>query len=56
MIHLLPAEILLKYPLTFLKLVESMPVMQEVSIIEANKYFRLVSIVNAEVIAIGKVH
>jgi hypothetical protein len=45
-IHLLPALILLKYPLTFLKLGESMPGLQEVSYIDGKKYCELVTILN----------
>jgi hypothetical protein len=56
MIQLLPAFILLIYPLSFLKSGESMPVVQEVSLIDADKYCRLVIILTAEAIAIGEVH
>jgi hypothetical protein len=56
MVQLLPAFILLIYPLTFLKTGESMPVVQEVSHIDADKYCRLVILLNAEAIVIGEVH
>jgi hypothetical protein len=56
MVQLLPAFILLIYPLTFLEPGESMPHLQEVSHIDADQYFRLVVILNAEAGAIGEVH
>jgi hypothetical protein len=56
MVQLLPAFILLKYPLTFLNLGESISVLHKVSHIGGDKYCRLVHILNAEAIAIGKVH
>jgi hypothetical protein len=54
MIHLLPAEILLIYSLTFLKPGESMPGLQEVSTINAKKHCRLVTILKAETTAMGR--
>jgi hypothetical protein len=54
-LHLLHAFILLKYSLTFLKLSESMPLLQEVSLIDAKKFCRLVTKLNAEAIGIGGV-
>jgi hypothetical protein len=48
LLHLLPAIILTKYLLTVLKQDESMPVMQEVSNIDAEKNDMLVTILNAK--------
>jgi hypothetical protein len=42
--------------ISFLKLGESMPVMQEVSYIDADKYYILVTVSNAETIEIGGIH
>jgi hypothetical protein len=57
MIHFLPAEILLEYPLTFLKPGESRPgFLEERTIVEEKKLCRLVTILNAKAIAIEGVH
>jgi hypothetical protein len=51
---LLPAFILLQYPLTFLKPGESMADLQEVSNIEAKNVGSLVTILNAEADGVGR--
>jgi hypothetical protein len=56
MVQLLPAFILLKYPLTFLDVGESMSVLKEGRIIDVDKDCRLETVLNAKAVAIGKVH
>ena len=53
---LLPAFILLQYPLTFLKPSESMSVLHGVNNIEAKNVCSLVPILNAEADGVGRVH
>jgi hypothetical protein len=55
-LHLFPVFILLKYPLTFLKPGESMPVFQEESHIDAMKVSKLETLLNAEATGVEGVH
>jgi hypothetical protein len=56
MIWVLPAFILPKYPLTFLKPSEFMSFMQEGSNIDAKNYYMHVKLLNAEAHGVGRVH